>query len=108
LKSAPASLVRSPATAPSYAFIAVEDHGCGIDPEVLPRIFEPFYTRKALSNRHGTGLGLYMVYEFSKSLGAGLQVESAPGRGSVFTLIIPLAEKTRPPDAGVSAQSGMI
>ncbi len=99
LASAPPGLVRSPAPASAYAFIAVEDHGCGMQPEVLSRIFEPFFTSKALSTRQGTGLGLYMVFEFSKNLGAGLHVESTPGRGSIFTLIIPLAGKTRPASA---------
>ena len=103
LSAAPANFVLSPAPASGYAFIAVKDHGCGIQPEILPRIFEPFFTSKALSTRHGTGLGLYMVFEFSKSLDAGLQVESTPGKGSMFTLIIPLVGATRP----ASANSGM-
>jgi signal transduction histidine kinase len=107
LSSAPPGLVRSPVPASAYAFIAVEDHGCGIQPEILPRIFEPFFTSKALSARHGTGLGLYMVFEFSKNLGAGLQVESTPGRGSIFTLIIPLAEKSKS-DGANSDLAGMI
>jgi signal transduction histidine kinase len=84
----------------------VEDQGCGIEPEILPRIFEPFFTRKALSKRHGTGLGLYMVFELSKNLGAGLRVESTPGRGSTFTLIIPMVGISRPAGAATTAETG--
>jgi signal transduction histidine kinase len=106
LSSAPAGLLLSPRSAPAYGFVAVEDQGCGIEPEILPRIFEPFFTRKALSKRHGTGLGLYMVFELSKNLGAGLRVESTPGRGSTFTLIIPMAGVSRPAGAATTAETG--
>ena len=106
LSSAPAGLLLSPRPAPAYGFIVVEDHGCGIEPEILPRIFEPFFTRKALSTRRGTGLGLYMVFELAKNLGAGLRVESTPGRGSTFTLIIPLAGVSRPAGAAIPAEGG--
>ncbi len=88
--SLPEGLVLSPAPAVSYVFIAVQDFGCGIEPDVLPRIFEPFFTTKAFSTRRGTGLGLSMVYEFAKEMGYGLHVESAEGKGSTFTMIIPL------------------
>ena len=70
----------------------MRDSGCGIPPENLPRIFEPFFTTKALSTRRGTGLGLSMVYELAKKMGAGLAVESTVGRGSTFTLILPVRE----------------
>ena len=103
LSSLPAGLLLSPRSAPAYGFVAVEDQGCGIEPEILPRIFEPFFTRKALSKRHGTGLGLYMVFELSKNLGAGLRVESTPGRGSTFTLIIPMAGLPSPAGPGMMA-----
>ena len=106
LSSAPAGLLLSPRSAPAYGFIAVEDHGCGIEPEILPRIFEPFFTRKALSTRRGTGLGLYMVFEVAKNLGAGLWVESTPGRGSTFTLIIPLAGISRLASAANPTEGG--
>jgi signal transduction histidine kinase len=105
LSSASAGLLLSPRSAPAYGFIAVEDHGCGIEPEILPRIFEPFFTRKALSTRRGTGLGLYMVFEVAKNLG-GLRVESTPGCGSTFTLIIPLAGISRPAGAANPTEGG--
>jgi rSAM/selenodomain-associated transferase 2 len=83
-------LALSPSEAASYLAIDVIDEGVGIPAEALPRIFEPFYTTKAFSSRRGTGLGLSMVYELAKGLGYGLAVESAPGKGSTFTLLAPL------------------
>ena len=56
----------------------------------MVRIFEPFFTTKALSARRGTGLGLSMVYEFAKKIGAGLAVESVLDQGSTFTVIVPV------------------
>ena len=79
-----------PADAPLFVYISVQDSGCGIAPEILPRIFEPFFTTKAFSTRRGTGLGLSMVYEIAKEMGFGLKVESVPGKGSTFTVLLPV------------------
>ena len=92
----PADLVLLPLPASRYVTVSVRDSGCGIPTENLPRIFEPFFTTKALSTRRGTGLGLSMVYELAKKLGAGLAVQSVVNQGSTFMLILPvrdLAEK---------------
>jgi len=92
-------LVLPPVPAASYVSVSVQEFGCGILPENLPRIFEPFFTTKALSTRRGTGLGLSMVYELAKKIGAGLRVESVVGQGSIFTVILPvrdLSEKSKP------------
>jgi signal transduction histidine kinase/ligand-binding sensor domain-containing protein len=88
----PADLVLLPVPAGRYVMVSVHDTGCGISAENLPRIFEPFFTTKALSTRRGTGLGLSMVYELAKKLGAGLAVESAVSRGSTFSLILPVRD----------------
>jgi signal transduction histidine kinase len=82
----------APSASPHYVFVAVDDNGCGIPPEIQSRIFEPFFTTKAFSSRRGTGLGLSMVYEFAKDLGFGLQVESTMGQGSSFAIFIPASE----------------
>ena len=79
-----------PAAAEKFILISVRDFGSGIAPEIRARIFEPFFTTKNLSARRGTGLGLSMVYELAKKMGAGLAVESTPGVGSTFTLIFPV------------------
>lgn len=92
-------LTLAPAAAPAYAEIAVHDRGCGIAPEIRSRIFEPFFTTKAFSSRHGTGLGLYMVYEFAREMGLGLRVQSRPGEGSTFALLLPVPP---PPDTANS------
>jgi signal transduction histidine kinase len=92
LTTLPEGLVLGPGRAGQFIAIAVKDSGSGIAPEVLPRIFEPFFTTKALSARRGTGLGLSMVYELARKLEAGLAVETAVGRGSSFTLLLPVRE----------------
>jgi signal transduction histidine kinase len=78
------------ATPPRFVLITVKDEGGGISPENLPRIFEPFFTTKAFSTRRGTGLGLSMVYELAKAQGYGIAVETEVGRGSTFTIIVPV------------------
>jgi signal transduction histidine kinase len=93
-----AGTVLPPGPAEGYVSVSVRDSGSGIEPENLPRVFEPFFTTKALSTRRGTGLGLSIAYELAKKMEAGLAVESAPGKGSVFSLILPVAvaEKSVP------------
>jgi signal transduction histidine kinase len=89
----PDNWVLQPSDARDYVAVTVEDNGCGITAENLSRIFEPFFTTKAFSTRHGTGLGLSMVYEFCKELGYGLNVRSELNRGTSFNIIIPVLEK---------------
>jgi signal transduction histidine kinase len=92
LQGVPDATLLAPAFAASYVMIAVRDHGHGISPEILPRIFEPFFSTKAFSTRRGTGLGLTMVYEIAKELGLGLRVQSKVDEGSRFEVILPVAE----------------
>jgi two-component system, NtrC family, sensor kinase len=68
--------------------IAVSDTGPGIAPDDLRRIFEPFYTTKGRGK--GTGLGLAICRELAKALGGSIEVESTPGKGSTFTVHLPL------------------
>lgn len=86
----PPDIVLAPAGGATYVTITVRDEGTGIAPEIKARIFEPFFTTKAMSARRGTGLGLSMVYELAKRVGAGLAVQSVVGEGSTFTLILPV------------------
>jgi signal transduction histidine kinase len=73
--------------------LAVRDDGIGIAPEDAARIFEPFYTTKGRGK--GTGLGLAICRELATALGGRLTVESAPGLGSTFRLLLPLAAAPR-------------
>ncbi|MGD0835723.1 MAG: HAMP domain-containing sensor histidine kinase [Polyangia bacterium] len=68
--------------------IAVADTGAGISAEDLRSIFEPFYTTKGRGK--GTGLGLAICRELVKALGGSIDVDSTPGRGSTFTVDLPL------------------
>jgi signal transduction histidine kinase len=88
----PPDIFLAPTPSASFVLVSVRDIGSGIAPEIMPRIFEPFFTTKAFSARRGTGLGLSMVYELAKKMGAGLAVQSAVARGSTFTLILPASK----------------
>jgi two-component system cell cycle sensor histidine kinase/response regulator CckA len=91
LENEPSGQVLAAAAKPPLVRVSVQDQGSGVPPEILPRIFEPFFTTKAFSTRRGTGLGLSMVYEIAKEMGYGLMAESAPGKGSTFSILIPAA-----------------
>lgn len=69
--------------------IKISDNGIGIMPEVVPQIFNPFFTTKAVG--HGTGLGLSVSYSIIHDQHQGsLTCESVPDQGTVFTILIPL------------------
>ena len=75
----------------------MKDTGHGIAPEVLDRIFEPFFTTKPAGV--GTGLGLAICHGIVTGLGGEIRVESQPGRGSVFRVILPPARAPAPEPA---------
>ncbi len=77
-------------------FVAITDSGQGMPPEMLDRIFDPFFTTKPVGS--GTGLGLSVSYGIARKHGGRIDVESELGRGSTFTLWLPLA---RPPAQGL-------
>jgi CheY-like chemotaxis protein len=68
--------------------VRVADSGPGIPAEVLPRIFDPFFSTKA----SGTGLGLSVSYAIARAHGGELSVSSTPGHGTTFTLVLPIAQ----------------
>jgi two-component system phosphate regulon sensor histidine kinase PhoR len=69
----------------------VKDHGCGISEKHLPRVFERFYRVDRARSRKlgGTGLGLSIVKHIANVHGGKVEVESAVGKGSKFTIILP-------------------
>jgi len=69
------------------AWVRVKDDGCGIQPEDLDRIFEPFFSSKPAVK--GTGLGLAVSYGIVQRHGGRIEVESTPGKGSIFSVFLP-------------------
>ena len=67
--------------------IRIHDDGCGMSPEIMERVFEPFYTTKVMGR--GTGLGLASSFGTVRQAGGTIQVESQPGMGSTFTILLP-------------------
>lgn len=90
--------------APSV-FIRVSDSGCGIEEGKISRIFEPFYTSKPMNK--GSGLGLYNSKLFVERHGGSISVESRTGKGTSFTLCLPLQNlESLNAEAGESACRG--
>ncbi len=75
-----------------HGLLTISDTGAGISPEIISRIFTPFFTTKGTK---GTGLGLSVAESLVRASGGVIQVSSAPGHGTTFTLQIPLARKER-------------
>jgi len=73
-----------------YVKIAISDHGCGIPPEILPRIFDPYFTTKST----GSGLGLTSAYSIIKKHDGYINASSSPGRGTTFEIFLPAAAET--------------
>ena len=73
-----------------FISIEISDSGEGIDTETLPHIFEPFFTTKR--GERAYGLGLSCAFSTVKQLMGAIEVQSRPGKGSLFTILLPLAE----------------
>jgi len=90
---------------PDEFTLAVEDTGVGIPREVLPRIFEPFFSTK--EGTSGVGLGLAVVHGIVQRHGGRIDVESSPGAGTRFTITLPRRqEHERSPAARSAASAG--
>jgi signal transduction histidine kinase len=80
----------------SKIYMDIADTGCGIAPEDLSKLFDPFYTSKPAKGEEnkegeptGTGLGLYTCIELLKPFNGEIAISSNPGKGSVFTVVLP-------------------
>lgn len=96
-----------PAVVGAFISVSITDSGVGLDAEQIARIFEPFYTTKAVGK--GTGLGLSQVYGFAKQSGGDVRVNSIPGQGATFTLYLPRSSEAplaREPEPQIEAVDG--
>jgi signal transduction histidine kinase len=74
----------------SHVTVTIQDHGVGITPEDMARIFDPYFTTR----RAGTGLGLPIAKNIIEGLGGALSVSSQPGEGTEISIDLPLAPGT--------------
>jgi PAS domain S-box-containing protein len=92
------SSLPAPPSAAGWILLEVSDTGCGMDEATQARIFEPFFTTKL----HGHGLGLAACMGIASSHGGALHVESTPGLGSTFSMLLPAHEAEPPPPPRIS------
>ena len=89
--------------------LTVRDTGLGMAPEFAARVFEPFERERSStqSGQQGTGLGLAITRNIAELMGGAIAVESAPGKGSCFTLRVPFPYSRPPEQAGPAAGHGI-
>ncbi len=77
-----------------YVLLSLRDSGCGMAPEVVDRLFQPFFTTKPVGQ--GTGLGLSMVYGYMRQIGGAVEIRSQPGQGTTVLLYLPRSRLAPP------------
>jgi signal transduction histidine kinase/ActR/RegA family two-component response regulator len=95
-------LVGEPRSGIRYARVTVRDTGNGIAPDIFDRIFEPFFTTKG--RQRGTGLGLAVVHGVVRGHGGFLHVRSGTGRGTTFSVYLPMVAETQAAATPATAQ----
>ena len=83
--------------------LEVQDTGCGIEPEILDRIFEPFFTSKARDR--GTGMGLSVVHGIVTDHGGKIRVDSTPGQGTRIIVNLPACDPPQATSSGSSSEA---
>jgi CheY-like chemotaxis protein len=76
--------------------LSIGDTGSGINPEIQDKIFDPYFTTKAVGK--GTGMGLAIIHGIVKNYGGVLSCRSQPGKGSIFDVYLPVLEDAEPPE----------
>ncbi|MGH7875571.1 MAG: sensor histidine kinase, partial [Candidatus Binatia bacterium] len=77
------------------AVVSIRDSGPGIEPEKLPSLFQKFHRLENTEKHEGLGLGLYIVKELVEAHGGRVEVESTPGEGSCFSVLLPITDATK-------------
>jgi PAS domain S-box-containing protein len=98
-----------PVPAGEYVFLEVRDSGCGISPEKLGRVFDPFYTTKFT----GRGLGMSAVLGIARGHKGAIKIHSRVGQGTVFKFLLPasghpVAEQVQKESTGMARQHGLV
>ncbi len=78
-----------------YIKVDVADNGCGMSKEIVPKIFDPFFSTKQKGTSKGTGLGLSITYNIVKNAGGCIQVHSEEGKGSCFSVYLPVSKTNK-------------
>ena len=86
-----------------YVKITIGDTGTGIEPGIIDRIFDPYFTTKAVGK--GSGMGLAVVLGIVKNHGGSISVESLPGEGTVFTILLPVVDDKPAAETQVSEEA---
>ncbi len=84
-----------------YVVLTLRDEGQGMEPKILERIFDPYFTTKGVGE--GTGMGLSVVHGIVKNHGGAVFVESAPGKGTTFEVFLPLCRRPAEPESEIHA-----
>ncbi|MCP4692853.1 MAG: response regulator [Desulfobacterales bacterium] len=85
-----------------YIKLTVSDTGCGIDPEIKDRIFDPYFTTKEMDK--GTGIGLSVVHGIIEDHDGVISVESAPGKGAAFHIFFPVIDEWAEPELDIPVE----
>ena len=79
-----------------FVQLSIGDTGAGINPEIQDKIFDPYFTTKAVGK--GTGMGLAIIHGIVKNYGGVISCRSQPGKGSIFDIYLPVIEHPEPPE----------